>query len=274
MAKRPEDRPQSAMEFARSLQHVAGQAGYPETPVEILDLTPSEHSTVPVDDDEPGTQVRRIVTVDPDADPTRERADLDADEKTSLGTRRHTLTAYEPTASAAATGRQRAVFVAPPVEDTQVRDRPAVQEGPPPPEPARRGRTLLLAAAGLLVAGGVTAVVLLNGAESPAAGPKTPAPEPDGGSAIVAVVPGPSGLSGARQADGSVLFTWEATDRQDGDSWVVRRVDPGADDRAQLVDQPSVTLTGVAAGAQACVEVAIRRVDGRMSAEPAEACAG
>jgi hypothetical protein len=98
---------------------------------------------------------------------------------------------------------------------------------------------------------------------------------PDAGDpAVVEVVPTPTGLSGTRQADGSVVFTWQTAEPADGDRWVVRRVDPGADDAPQLVDQPTVTVQGVAAGAQACVEVQLRRSEGWTSAEPAQVCAG
>jgi hypothetical protein len=166
------------------------------------------------------------------------------------------------------------------MEDTEVRPHPTAEPqsgAPDAPPPGGRRRALLLAAAGVVVAGGVTAAVVLNGSDGASSAGPTPtsAVPPDGGApALVEVVPTPTDLTGARQADGSVVFAWQTPEPADGDRWVVRRVDPGADEAPQLVDEPTVTVRGVAAGAQACVEVALRRSDGWISAEPAQACAG
>src|SRR5688572_28034827 len=83
MAKNPDDRPATAMEFGRSLQQVAGQAGYAETPVEIVHLTESEVlETIDVpdeDDDDACTWIKRVLTIDPDVS-----EEQDADDPTSI----------------------------------------------------------------------------------------------------------------------------------------------------------------------------------------------
>jgi serine/threonine protein kinase len=283
MAKKPADRPATAMEFARSLQQVAGQAGYAETQVEILDLSEPEEPGAPLeDDDDPGTRIRHVVTVDPEARPGQ--AADDVDDATSLRVesprRRPSLRTLPPRDPADDRTHSRGPLAVPAMEDTEVRPHPTAEPqsgAPDAPPPGGRRRALLLAAAGVVVAGGVTAAVVLNGSDGASSAGPTPtsAVPPDGGApALVEVVPTPTDLTGARQADGSVVFAWQTPEPADGDRWVVRRVDPGADEAPQLVDEPTVTVRGVAAGAQACVEVALRRSDGWISAEPAQACAG
>lgn len=294
MAKAPEDRPGSALEFARSLQAVENAAGYAETTVDILEASRPRGRRPVVEDDEPGTRVRGVVVVDPDAGPTAARPAAPAEPITLAPVAGPTVIRVAPGAldersssadldagSADADGwtRARVLPGPPPVEDTQVRPRP--DAAAPQAEPEGQGRPnvrrarLVAGAAALIVAGGVTAAVVAAGGpeDRRPASPTTQAVE-EPGAAVPDVVPTPTDLVGARQPDGTVVFTWQAPDAADGDSWVVRRAEPGADSAPRLVDVPSLTVTDVPAGSQACVEVALRRTDGRTSATPAAACAG
>jgi hypothetical protein len=267
MAKNPGERPASALEFARSLQEVAGQAGYEETHVEILDLTESgEPHVVAEDDDDEETQDKVVIADVPAEEDDRSPEPIPAP--------RLTVPTREDAEDDLTHGR-----LGEPHEVEITEHRPQVPEVvEPPAAPVETGprRTLLIAAAGLVVAGGVVAAIVLNG--PPNDGPVDPSPTTtstlDPAPAVVDVVPTPTDLTGARQPDGSVIFTWQSPEPADGDRWKVVRVDGGADHTAQLTDEPTFTVQGVAAGAEVCIEVALRRIDGRTSAEPAEVCAG
>jgi serine/threonine protein kinase len=292
MSKEPEDRPASALEFARSLQALENAAGYAETTVDILEAARPRSRRPVVLDDEPGTRVRGVVVIDPDAGPTTARPSAPAVQPVADETLIRAVPGQEdreqPTDRADVTEvseseghtRIRLVPGPPPVEDTQVRPRPETPA--PAPEPheqgSPRGRRgwVLAGAAALVVASGVTAAVVAAGAPDggASAGPTTSAPETPVDAALPDVVPTPAGLTGARQPDGTVVFTWQTPDAADGDTWVVRRADPGADTTPRLLDTPTVTVTDIPAGSQACIEVALRRADARTSATPASACAG
>jgi hypothetical protein len=279
MAKDPVDRPASALEFARSLQSVENTAGYAETTVDIRESAPARTPRRTPVDDEPGTRVRSVVTVDPEPEVTTRGVTSPAAEGTVI----RAVPTAAPSGAAEAEGAGRTMArptaAAPLVDDTQLRARPAVVEpAPAQPEPRPGGarRLLWLGAASVLVAGGVPAAVLAGGGDEPttpsagATGTAGVEDEP----AVEGVVPSPTELTGARGPDGSVVFTWTSPDPADGDSWVVRRADPGADDRPQLVGEPTFAVADVPAGVQACVEVQVRRSDGTTSPTPAEACAG
>jgi hypothetical protein len=135
---------------------------------------------------------------------------------------------------------------------------------------------VVLGGAALVLAGGVTAAVVVAGG-SDATPQATPTAAVTGGSddsAVVDVVPSPTDVAGARQPDGTVVFTWQTPDAVDGDRWVVRRDDPGADAAPRLVDAPTFTVADVPVGQETCIEVAVRRPNGRTSAAPVSACAG
>jgi hypothetical protein len=294
MAKAPQDRPASALELARSLQAVEKAAGYAETTVDILESARPRGPRQAVADDEPGTRVRGVVTVDPDAGVTSNRAgsprSADAVGPADEGTLIRAVPAvggsvpsFLRTAAVepADEGRTRGRLSSgpPPVEDTQLRPRPPAENPAADPgtaeTPGRRPRWMILGAAVLVLAGGVTAAVVAAGGS----GATPPAPSSSAASAgspdaaVVDVVPSPTGLAGSRQADGTVVFTWQTPEAAEGDQWVVRRSDPGGDTTPRLVGEPTFTVTDAPAGKQACIEVSVRRSNGRTSASPATACA-
>ena len=86
-------------------------------------------------------------------------------------------------------------------------------------------------------------------------------------------VPSPSGLQGTRQADGSVVFTWDNPEPQEGDLylWGVRQAT--GEPTLALVDTARVTVPAdQATTPQVCIEVSIVRTDRSASAEPAQGC--
>jgi hypothetical protein len=296
MSKAPGDRPASALELARSLQAVENAAGYAETTVDILESARPRGRRPVVADDEPGTRVRGLVVVDPDAGPTSARTGTPVESATARPVAEETLIRALPGTGVPGYSPDRAEPPAhveveegtrirlvpgpPPVEDTQVRPRPEVYVPvvEPDGEVRPRGRRPWVAAgaAAVVVAAGVTAAVAAGGDPGRGTPATTTAPAPDGptDAALPEVVPTPADLAGTRQPDGTVVFTWQTPDAADGDKWVVRRADPGADTTPRLVDVPTVTLADIPDGTQACIDVSLRRADARTSATPASACAG
>ena len=87
-------------------------------------------------------------------------------------------------------------------------------------------------------------------------------------------VPSPSGLQGTRQADGSVLFTWDNPEPQEGDAYVWGVLQVTGETELALIDTAKVVVPAEQATTpQVCIEVSIVRVDRRVSAEPAQGCA-
>lgn len=282
MAKDPAERPASVETFARWLQGAETQAGYVETKLLVRSAEPIRRPEPSLDDEAPQTRIRGMVTVEaqPEALSTEPAGETGG---------RPTLIRGVPTGPSQPAPVPDAEPVErtwgraappPPVDDTQVRAQPATPEVAAPvpaPRPTSRRHWVLAGAAAVVVGGGVAAAVIIGGGGGgtpSATGPSSQAG--NGGPAVTsaAVVPTPSGLAGARQPDGSVVFTWQTPDAAAGDQWVVRRADPGADTTAQLVGTPTFTVTGLPAGRQACIDVAVRRSDGRTSATPAQGCAG
>jgi len=121
MAKRPGDRFESAVAFARALQRVQIELAHSVTPIDILDDAPDEDTQDP-DVDGELTRVRGIVSIEPQtgpaAGPTRRRDQPDADAAATAS--------WAPTATdAAATASW-----APPTPDAGDTADPTVLRGP------------------------------------------------------------------------------------------------------------------------------------------------
>ncbi|WP_394278106.1 protein kinase [Microbacterium sp.] len=301
MAKRPTDRFESAVDFARALQKVQIELAHSVTPVDILDDSP------PVDDEEDDgelTRVRGIVSIDPQtspaAGPTWERtppggsssfapADTGGSDATML--RAPVTIPATPEASLVDDGtivRDRNI---PPAASTT----PAVTGGgitgttgapaapgagtpsataPTAPKKSSRGAlwALLGVAAAAVV---VVTVVLIATMFGPPADETGPAPttseEPQPQDPVAAFVP-PLADGNGRIDGENAVFTWNNPDPQDGDSYIWSRVTldgGGSDPRAIPETSVSVPLGG---DDQACIDVALRRVDGTVS-EDTRICA-
>lgn len=265
MAKVPARRFESAAAVARALQQVEADLRLPITPLDLTDQPDAgpvrDLPAAPPDGGrEDATRLRSIVTVAPVA-PLGDAPAPGADEPT----RQRGVVSVPPQAPAATSAP---VFVAPP--------EPEVAEAT---EPVGRGR-------GRVVAGIVSGVVVLAAVVAIGAAALRTGDTPDGQpsstdftqdaepTSIGQPVPSPHSLLGTRQADGSVVFTWENPEPQDGDRYLWGVLQATGEPQLAVVDEATVTVPADLAGAgQVCVEVSIVRADRRVSADPAEGCA-
>ena len=285
MARTPSSRYPTALAFARALQQVQTELGFGTAPVSVLDdvvTAEPEH-----DEDDPGTRIRRVVSIDPDSHPTSGTA----------GRVGATSTAGPPPtgpAEGATAGAGGSSSLTLSVEDTERRRVPRPPPGPwahapaTPPveetlrrdvtgpsgsavesvEPPRRSRGVLVLAALAVLAVVVVAALALTRGSPPASTADTPSSAPQDVSAVV--VPSPEDLSGALDGD-QVVFTWTNPDPQDGDTYLWRVVSALGEGTAQQTDQPTATVPADLSG-QTCVEVYIAR-SGKSSLAPARTCA-
>ncbi|MDF2442930.1 MAG: hypothetical protein JWR01_1133 [Subtercola sp.] len=260
MGKRPSDRYSSALEFARALQKVQLELSLSVTPADVLDdALPAQ---VEHDEDDGNTRIRGIVTIDPVA-PAAPAPTLSAPAPSVP-----TLPVLAPSVPAPTNARGPA---APPVEET-VRRQPQPDRGDSLPEaPARRTRIpLLIGGAALLVVVIVLGIVFaLNaGSGSPAAQVTSTADAPVDIQPAERV-PAVSGIAAETTAAG-VVFTWQNPKPEDGDVFLWGTVTPGVEPKLASVAEPTITVPAPASG-QVCIEVVIRRTDGRAS-DPVTKC--
>jgi hypothetical protein len=139
--------------------------------------------------------------------------------------------------------------------------------------PARRsGRVLAVVGSAVVVIGAIVAVVLLGGGGSDGSPDDDETDFVPPAPTVAAVVPSPTNLFGARQEDGTVVFTWTNPSEQDGDRYLWGVLAATGEPTLTLVDEPTVTVTPDGAG-EVCIEVSIVRADRRASATPVEGCA-
>lgn len=303
MAKNPDDRFPSAVAFARALQKVQIELSHSVTPIDIVDDHPPAED---LDDDNDGlTRVREIVSIDPDVaaftrpsaatqpkgpsfvppevprfdspEPVDEATQLrpptpapitttDDDRTIARGpvvVSPHAGGSAVPTASASSSVQPPRLD--PPTEAERADAAPAA----PQQARSRRGLWIGAAAAGVVVV--VGAIVGLNVlvANMPAPEPVATEDEVDPQDIVSDVVPKVSDLSGTRSGD-SVTFTWTNTDPLEGDSFIWMPVDLSGAGTPSTTAETTATITGAAAG-QVCIDVSLRREDGRAS-EPVRGC--
>ncbi|MFJ4173022.1 serine/threonine-protein kinase [Microbacterium sp. NPDC089696] len=302
MAKNPDDRFPSAVAFARALQKVQIELSHSVTPIDIVDDHPPAED---LDDDGDGlTRVREIVSIDPDvaaftrpsaatqpkgpafASPDVPRFDSPepVDEATQLRapapapapdddddrTIARGPVVVSPQASAPAGTTPGATASAPrlaPAPTPPVAPGAAVAEDPRPR--SRRGLWIGLIAAGVVVVvGGIVGLNLLV-ANAPTPDPVATEDEVDPKDVVSDVVPQVSDLAGTRTGD-QVTFTWTNTDPLEGDSFIWMPVELDGSGAASTTTETTATIEGAAAG-QVCIDVALRRDDGRAS-EPVRGC--
>lgn len=133
----------------------------------------------------------------------------------------------------------------------------------------RRGRTIGLVAAGVVVVVGAIVGLNLMVANMPTPEPAATGDEVDPKDIVSDVVPKVSDLEGTRSGD-TVTFTWTNTDELEGDSFIWIPVDLTGEGTPSTTTDTTVTITDAAPG-QVCVDVALRRDDGRAS-EPVRGC--
>ncbi|WEK61963.1 MAG: protein kinase [Candidatus Microbacterium colombiense] len=297
MAKNPNDRFPSAVAFARALQKVQIELSHSVTPIDIVDEHPAPEE---LEDDGDGlTRVREIVSIDPDAAsftrpsaatqprgpqwepsemprfdapvaaastvgsaveatqirPPRPAPTPDADERTIL--RAPMVVAPDAAVPTSATGP-----TAPPA--------PGVVTPPPPSTPdvsasgprSRKGLWItLIAAAVVLIVGGIFGLNALVAGLEPAPNPEATEQTIDPQDPLSEAVPKVTELAATRSGD-QVTFTWTNPSPLEGDTYLWTNLDPSGDGAVTQVPDEKATLT---AAGQVCIEVMLRRDDGRAS---------
>lgn len=279
MSKRPADRYESAVAFARALQKVQIELAHSVTPIDILDDSPDTDDED--EDDGELTRVRGIVSIDPQTTPaagrTRERM-VDFAPPTA-GT---TTTTPDETVARVAVPR----YVEPEVAATVVRSSPSAAPtvtplvaGPGAAFPAapadsagdvsapaaasrprsRAGLWIGLAAGAtvLAVVGVVAGASLLAPQTSPT--PTTPAVV-DPQDPVDGFVPAVADLAGTVDGDRAV-FTWTNPEPAEGDGYVWYPYTLESEGAQGLVDTETVSLPVDASG-RTCIAVSLRREDG------------
>ncbi|MDQ0892692.1 serine/threonine-protein kinase [Agromyces ramosus] len=304
MAKRRDDRYQSAVDFARALQRVELELGYAATTIEVPNLATERHgsATGEVDPDAvpdaDATRARSVQVVDAqsaravspvvvpgDDDATRARSPQRVDPQPVAASaaptqaplddrtvvRTHGRAASAPVDAGASVGAADGV-----TDVTIVRTPSAVGADAAAPSrsetPAPRRRpaigTVIGAVAGVVVLAAVGLVIALSGtlsAPEPSAKPTT---TPD--DAVVAVtVPAPTISPGVPGADGaSVVFEVSHDPVEDGDLYRWQRADGIGS--TQVAEGPSITVTGATPGVPLCIDVQVQR--GSKTSEPQRGC--
>ncbi|GAB6938663.1 serine/threonine-protein kinase [Isoptericola variabilis] len=287
MAKNPEARYPTALAFARALQAVQTDLSFAVTPIDLLDdrgqVLDDDGSASGPDDDEVGTRLREVVSVDPRG-PATAAGGLAAPAPAAPP-----RPSWSSSVPAATTGTPQGVL-ADDLGDTVHRSMapsmpmaPAGTTAPPAPAPApeepRRGRAttgLVVGLVAVVAALVVTLAVVLwpDGAQDPDVAPTPvatgagddPAPPADN---LGGLVPAVTELEGTVEGD-KVVFTWANPDPVDGDTYGWREPKALEEAHYQQVEEPTVTVDKAGSG-ETCVEVVIVR-RGAFSVEPQGVC--
>ncbi|WP_425955079.1 protein kinase domain-containing protein [Xylanimonas sp. McL0601] len=284
LAKSPTSRYPTVLAFARALQHVQNELSLGVTPVDILDETGHVQADADVDDDEPGTRLRGVVSIDAQApaQPVAPSGTSGFAPRTHPGpadgtaapgptpVRTAAASAYVPTLAPAASGWDGGLL-----EETVHRagepaaERPAEEPG----APARRWPAVAGIAA-LVVVATVVGLALARGGDDPgqgAGGAPTSSAEAPPQDNLTSLVPPVVDLAAGTPDGRSVTFTWKGPkDAQKGDRYGWRLLSLTEDSRFAIVDASSVTVKASQPG-QVCVEVVVVR-HGKQSYEPQKAC--
>jgi len=289
MAKSPDARYPSAVAFARALQKVQIELAHSVTPIDIVDDHPLPEDLE--DEDEGLTRVRDIVSIEPDAGSTRPSATtrpfgspqpqrapvgdpgprFDAAASTSASAVEDTvMRPSAPVPAPAPVDEDRTVLRGPRTlspEAPAVPFPPTAGDAPEPdqaeakPKP-RVGMWIGIAAAAVVLVGGtIIGVNLLQGTGEPdpvatqeGAVPKDP---------ISDAVPAVDDLTGTRDGT-TITFTWTNPAEEDGDLYLWNTVSLDGTGVPESTEEPTVTFEGAATG-QVCIDVLLRREDGRAS---------
>ncbi|MCS3843479.1 serine/threonine-protein kinase [Microbacterium sp. AK031] len=291
MSKSPDARYPSAVAFARALQKVQIELTHSVTPIDIIDDHPVAED---LEDEADGlTRVRDIVSIEPDAGNTRPSATtrpFGGAQQAAPSTPGPQFAPAEQTSSASS------------VEDTVMRptsagpasapvdDEPTVMRPPrtvspqlppaaapapaaPVGAPAQSGRrrvglwVTLVAVAVVLVTGTIVGISLLSGAGEP--DPVATQDEVVPQDPVSDAVPRVDELAGTRTGT-TITFSWTNPAPEDGDLYLWNTVDLTETGTPETTDETTVTFEGAASG-QVCVDVMLRRSDGRAS-EPVREC--
>ncbi|HTN54554.1 MAG TPA: serine/threonine-protein kinase [Microbacterium sp.] len=299
MSKRPDDRYPSAVAFARALQKVQIELAHSVTPIDIVDEHPQHEGD---DDDDDGlTRVREVRSINPDTQSaTRPSA-------TTLRKQPHAtanVPRFEsaPAPSALEETQRRDAPSSPAPGDVPEDDEPtllrrpqvvapeaaaarpvgpahAAAAAPPPTDDEHAQKRSAMPWWGWVVGAlGVVALVLgvvFSGAITDALVPEpkpTAADTPRPQDPIAGIVPPVEELTGS-SADGIVSFSWTNPDPEEGDSFVWYEVTLDGAGEPRNTAEDAVTLEG-ARSERTCIEVVLKRDDGRSSPQPVRGCVG
>lgn len=299
MAKRPEDRYPSAVAFARALQKVQIELAHSVTPIDIVDEHPSHEELE--DDDDGLTRVREVRSINPDTH-SATRPSATTVRKKPNGPASE-VPRFDRPSSDALDQTQRRV-PSPPVDEDD--DEATVLRGPTVVTPEGPGATstpradagpleaapvgaaeqggrrggmpwwgwlLTFAGAAAVVLGIVLASTLAGGLMSmPTPTPDQTTGPPKPKDPIAGLVPDVADLNGTSDA-GVVTFTWTNPAPKKGDAYIWYEVSLDGPGALQATEKTSVTLEGTRSG-RTCVEVLIKRADGRSSPDPVRGCVG
>ncbi|KQO07471.1 hypothetical protein ASF06_12750 [Agreia sp. Leaf244] len=295
MAKREEDRFGSALEFARALQKVQLELSLSVTPADVLD--DSLPSAAEEEEDDGNTRIRGIVTIDPTAPvagtATRRPYPGSAPASTvppvaPVGVQPPAFSQSHGLAPEAVEATQRrgqvppvAGFPAstptafgltsPAIEQTQHRAPQPSEFADADPSSRSKKIPILIGAISLVVllAVGGTIFAINAGGGSPAAVETDDPVDP------IDVIPGgtvapPADVVGA-PGEGGIVFTWSNPEPEKGDVYQWGLLVPGTETSLSSTTDTTVTVVPTE-GQKTCIEVSVRRTDGRAS-EPATGCA-
>lgn len=293
MAKDPAQRYTSAVDFARALQKVQIELNMSVTPFDVIDDTADE--LYEDEEDDGRTRVRSVVSIDPQGPAPRghttgmSEVPFSTTDAAVLGDSTGGFDSAPPDATVVRrTGGEQTPAPAPapapevsyPEDATLARTqaRPRVAPAEPAPAPAaepqpRRSRAPLFIglAAAVVVIGGLGAAAALGVFSAPAADapsePTTVVPQDD--VVVIRQVPAVDDITAALDGD-VVTFTWTHPEPEPGDTflWGVQVGDSAV--AYETVEEPTVTLDYD--GEPVCIEVLLRRADGRTGAEPGVGC--
>jgi hypothetical protein len=289
MAKNPEARYPTALAFARALQAVQTDLSFAVTPIDLLDdrgqvRDDDGGAPEPADEDEVGTRLREVVSVDPRGPAAAGGLVTSA----PTGTSRPSWAASVP--APATTGTASGVLtddlgdtvhrsMAPsPADSAGAVQAPQEAEAPAAPGRGRVATGLVVALVAVVAALAVTLAVVLwpESAEEPGGDPAPvavgagddPAPPADN---LGGLVPAVTELEGKAAGD-EVVFTWTNPDPEEGDTYGWRVPEALEEAHYQQVEETTVTVDRADAG-ETCVEVVIVR-RGAFSIEPQGVCVG
>ena len=306
MAKRREDRYRTALEFARALQKVEIELAMSVTTIDVLD------DSVEVDahegEDDNRTRVRSVVSIDPTGPapsahsrpaptipPLAEPPFSTADATVMRDATGAPVTApgAQPAPGTPAPygwGQQPAPGVTEPYDHTVLRGLPdagqtvgvtharpvgrPASEQPVAPAAAKR-RWSLFAGIGavVVIGGGIALATVLSGSDpsEPIETPTSVRPVDVDDVITERTVPVLTGVTGRIEGDQAV-FTWTNPAPEAGDVYLWGVQVGGEAVALEATSETTVTVAPSPDG-QTCIEVLLRRADGRASAEPAVGCA-
>lgn len=297
MAKNPDARFPSAVAFARALQKIQIELAHSVTPIDIVDDHPLPEDLE--DEGEGLTRVRDILSIEPDAGSTRPSATTrqigspQPSPTTGYDGPRFASAPSVPAASvsgvedtvmrpgaqapaSAATDEDRTIMRGPRTLSPDVPSAPLAPADPPEPATApvtkrrsRVGMWIGIAAAGVVLVGGTIVGVSLLGGGGDEPEPVATQDEVVPKDPVSDAVPAVADLVGARDG-AAVTFTWTNSSPEDGDLFLWNTVDLAGNGVPATTEETTVTFEAAASG-QVCIDVVLRRGDGRAS-EPVRGC--